>query len=148
MMLKLTYSRLIFNKIYKVHVCNSPWTWCCWKLFPGAKWKFPATLFTSKWPVTKHPSFFCSFSLSFQPSRTHCIKMQQHHKNIDYVNLISVFFFVFLCTSFIFNEPSTKISVWKRKGKISYYPNLSIPQDSTNVFKGVISWFSGITLPT
>lgn len=48
----------------------------CWKLFPGAKWKFPATLFTSKKPYTLHPSPSSSLILCKNPSLLHYVT---HH---------------------------------------------------------------------
>lgn len=44
----------------------------CWNDLPGAKWKLPATLFTSKDPNTWHPSPSCSLIFCIKPSLLHC----------------------------------------------------------------------------
>lgn len=64
------------------------WTWtlACWKLFPGAKWKFPATLLTSKNPYTLHPSPSSSFILCRKPSRLHW-----WYKSINIQSLYKIF---------------------------------------------------------
>lgn len=49
------------------------WTPDCWKLFPGAKWKFPATLLTSKNPYILHPSPSSSLTLCRKPSLLHWV---------------------------------------------------------------------------
>ena len=41
---------------------------------PGERWMLPTTLFTRTRPAMLHPSCACSFSVSDQPSLTHCAR--------------------------------------------------------------------------
>ena len=64
--------KLSFWKASRSCTCTPDW----WKLLPGAKWKFPATLLTSKNPYMLHPSPSSSLILCRKPSLLHWTSMK------------------------------------------------------------------------